>query len=166
MMHLSHQQEEFSRAFIFGVAAAAGLKFSNAATPDDDSVDVTISSRGPRGTTRSPRLDIQTKCQLRAPEGDPISYPLTSKNYEDLRHDDYQAPRILVVVFVPEHVADWTTHSHQEFTMRYCAYWTSLRGLPASSNVYSTTVHLPRTNLFNVAGLEALMHRIGRGDRL
>lgn len=70
------------------------------------------------------------------------------------------------MVFVPEQVADWTTHSHQEFTMRYCGYWTSLRGSAASSNDYSTTVHLPRTNLFNVAGLEALMERIGRGDTL
>ncbi|TMQ03035.1 MAG: DUF4365 domain-containing protein [Deltaproteobacteria bacterium] len=52
------------------------------------------------------------------------------KNYDDLRHTDYVTPRILVVVFVPEQVADWTTHTEQELTMRYCAYWASLRGLP------------------------------------
>lgn len=62
-MYITHQQEEFSRAYLYAVAAAAGLKFQNAAMPDDDSVDVTVSTRGPRGITRSPRLDIQCKCQ-------------------------------------------------------------------------------------------------------
>ncbi|TMQ26840.1 MAG: DUF4365 domain-containing protein [Deltaproteobacteria bacterium] len=74
MMHVRHQQEELSRAFIYAISAAAGLKFNHAATPDDDSVDVTISTRGLRGTTRSPRLDIQTKCQMSEATGDPISY--------------------------------------------------------------------------------------------
>jgi hypothetical protein len=166
MMHITHQQEEFSRAFIYAISAAAGLKFSQAATPDDDSVDVTISTRGLRGTTRSPRLDIQTKCQMGAATGDPISYSLKQKNYDDLRHGDYVTPRILVVVFVPERLADWTAHTEQELTMRYCAYWVSLRGLPPSTNQYSTTVHLPRTNQFNLHGLEMLMDRIGRGDTL
>ena len=132
-MHVTHQQEEFSRAYIYAVAAAAGMKFSPAAAPDDDSVDVMI------------------------------SFPLKAKNYEDLRHTDYQTPRILVVVFVPEQVRDWTAHTEQALVLRYCAYWWSLGGLPASSNQRSTTVHLPRTNLFNVAGLEALMDRIGGG---
>jgi hypothetical protein len=98
--------------------------------------------------------------------GDPISYPLKPKNYEDLRHSDYQVPRILVVVSVPEQVNDWTSHAEQEFTMRYCGYWASLRGLPASSNEYSTTVHLPRAHLFDVAGLKTLMDRIGTGQTL
>jgi hypothetical protein len=166
MMHITHQQEEFSRAFIYAISAAAGLKFSNAAMPDDDSVDVAISARGPRGTIRSPHVEIQCKCQMSAAVGDPIPYPLSSKNYEDLRHGDYQVPRILVVVFVPQQVQDWTSHTEQEFTMRYCAYWASLRGLPPSSNEFSTTVYLPRAHLFNVAGLETLMNRIGRGETL
>jgi hypothetical protein len=166
MMHIPHQQEEFSRAFIYAISAAVGLKFSNAATPDDDSVDVAISARGPRGSIRSPRVEIQCKCQRSAAVGDPIPYPLKSKNYEDLRHSDYQVPRILVVVFVPEQVKDWTSQTEQEFTMRYCAYWASLRGLPPSSNESSTTVYLPRAQLFDVAGLETLMDRIGRGEML
>src|SRR4051812_40901926 len=109
MMHVTQQQEEFSRAYLYAVTAATGLKFQNAAAPDDDSVDATISARGPRGTTRSPRLDVQIKCRMSAAIGDPIPYALSSKNYEDLRHLDYQSPRILVVVFVPELVHSWTS---------------------------------------------------------
>lgn len=164
MMHITHQQEEFSRAYLYAIAAAAGLKFSPAPAPDDDSVDMAISTRGLRGTARSPRLEIQVKCQMSAATGDPIPYALKQKNYDDLRHTDYSVPRILVVVFVPEQAADWTTHTEQELAMRYCAYWVSLRGLPPSTNQHTTTVHLPRKNLFNVQGLEAIMNRIGRGE--
>ncbi len=57
MMHITHQQEEFSRAFIYAISAAAGLKFSNAATPDDDSVDVAISARGTRNHPIPTRRD-------------------------------------------------------------------------------------------------------------
>ncbi len=126
MMHITHQQEEFSRAYLHAIAAGAGLKFDPAGRPDDDSVDVAISTRGLRGTARSPRLEVQVKCQMSAATGDPISYALKQKNYEDLRHTDYGVPRILVVVFVPEQVAVWTTHTEQELMMRYCAYWVSL----------------------------------------
>lgn len=69
MMHITHQQEEFSRAYLHAIAAAAGLKFDPAGRPDDDRVDVAISTRGLRGTTRSPRLEIQVKCQMSAATG-------------------------------------------------------------------------------------------------
>jgi hypothetical protein len=163
-MHISHQQEEFSRAYVYAVAAAAGFKYSPAASPDDDSIDVGVSARGLRGTSRSPKLDIQCKCILGAVAGDPIAYALKQKNYDDLRHDDYLVPRILVVLFVPEDLATWTTHTEQELTMRHCAYWLSLRGLPATANENTTTIRLPRRNQFSVHGLTVIMDRIGQGD--
>jgi hypothetical protein len=98
--------------------------------------------------------------------GDPISYSLPQKNYDDLRHADYMTPRILVVVFVPEQVAEWTACDEHALTMRHCAYWLSLRGLPPSPNEHATTVHLPRANLFDAHGLETLMDRLGRGETL
>jgi hypothetical protein len=162
-MHISHQQEEFSRAYVYAVAAAAGFKYSPAPTPDDDSVDVVVSARGLRGTSRSPRLDIQCKCRLGVPGGDPIAYALKQKNYDDLRHTDYVVPRILVVLFVPEAENEWTTHTERDLTLRHCAYWVSLRGLPETANEHTTTVFLPRQNSFSVAGLTAIMDRIGQG---
>jgi hypothetical protein len=161
-MYPSHQQEEFSRAYVYAVAAAAGFKYSPAPTPDDDSVDVVISTRGLRGISRSPRLDVQCKCVLGAPSGDPIAYALKQKNYDDLRHTDYVVPRILVVLFVPESPAEWTAHTERDLTLRHCAYWTSLRGLPETTNAHTTTVLIPRQNLFSVAGLTSIMDRIGQ----
>lgn len=97
--------------------------------------------------------------------GDPIAYRLNAKNYDDLRHEDYQAPRILVVVFVPEQLDAWTSHAEEGLTLRYCAYWTSLRGR-APSNQMSTTIYLSRANRFSAAALQELMERIGRGEVL
>ncbi len=165
-MYITQQQEEFSRAYVYAIAAAAGLKYSAGAMPDDDSVDATISTRGPRGILRSPRVDLQIKCQRRPAAGDPIPYALPAKNYEDLRHADYATPRILVVVFVPAQVTEWVAHAEHELAVRHCGYWTSLRGHPPSSNEHTTTVYLPRAQPFSAAGLEMIMDRIGRGEPL
>ena len=75
-MYKNFHQEAYSRAYIHAIAAAAGFKYSDGPLPDDDHVDVTITSRGPMGLIRSPKADIQAKCKLGTPEGDPISYAL------------------------------------------------------------------------------------------
>ncbi|MBX3250000.1 MAG: DUF4365 domain-containing protein [Myxococcales bacterium] len=102
-MHVSHRQEAFSRAYVRAVAAAVGFRVQDGTDPDDDSVDLTLAARGPAGTLRSPKLDMQLKCQLGRPAREPSwAYDLKVKNFEELRHVDYQVPRILVVVAVPE----------------------------------------------------------------
>ena len=165
-MYQDFQQEAFSRAYIHAVAAAAGFKYSDGPLPDDDHVDVTITSRGPMGLIRSPKVDIQAKCKLGAPEGDPISYALDVDDYEGLRHLDYASPRVLVVMFVPHDMVFWAEHTEEELALRYCAYWTCLQGHPQSGNKATVTVHLSRTNTFSVAGLTDLMARIGRKESL
>jgi hypothetical protein len=165
-MYRNFRQEAFSRAYIHAVAAAAGFKYTDGPLPDDDHVDVTVASRGAMGLIRSPKVDIQVKCKLGSPEGDPISYALDAEDYEGLRHLDYGSPRILVVVFVPPDIALWTEHAEDGLMLRYCGYWVSLRGCPESSNKTTVTVHLPRANAFGVTGLTEIMARIGRKDLL
>jgi len=70
-------------------------------------------------------------------------------------------PRILIVVLVPNDLTDWLNHSEQELAMRYCGYWISLRGEPATGNTATVTVHLPRTSQFTVAELQSIIQRIG-----
>jgi hypothetical protein len=163
-MHISHRQEAFSLAYVRAVAATAGYRVQDGPQPDDDSVDLTIAARGPGGTVRSPKLDIQLKCLLGLPEGGPTwSYDLKSKNYEDLRHSDLQVPRILVVVAVPLDVSAWLEQDEERLLMRHCGWWTTLRGASASTNVHTVRVHLSRAHRFDVAGLTAMMDRIGQG---
>ncbi|MCB9762212.1 MAG: DUF4365 domain-containing protein [Alphaproteobacteria bacterium] len=163
-MHLTHQQEAFSRAYVRAVAAAASFRVQPGAAPDDDSVDLTIAARGPMGTVRSPKLDVQLKCRLGFPEGSP-TWPcdLEMKNYDDLRPTDVQVPRVLVVVAVPEDVTRWVEQDEQRLLMRHCGWWVSLRGLPTIDNTATRRVQMPRNQIFDVAGLQGIMDRVGQG---
>ncbi|MCK6502146.1 DUF4365 domain-containing protein [Myxococcota bacterium] len=163
-MHITHRQEAFSLAYVRAVAATAGFRVQDGTQPDDDSVDLTIAARGPGGTVRSPRLDLQLKCQLGRPADEPTwPYDLKAKNYEDLRHTDLQVPRILVVVAVPDDVNTWLEQDEERLLMRHCGWWVSLRGLAASTNTNTVRVQVPRAQRFDVAGLTAIMARLGQG---
>jgi hypothetical protein len=154
------QKEEFSRAYIQAIAAVAGYTTSRPSI-DDDSVDLTIASRGGSGTIRSPKLDIQAKCTAKQKPSEPeFSFPLELKNYNDLRPANVMVPRILVVVLVPDDLNDWTNHCEDELTLRRCGYWYSLRGMGDTQNETSVTLKVPRTNSFSVVGLQAIMSRV------
>ena len=152
-------QEQFSKVFIMAVASLAGCAAAEP-RPDDDSVDWTLSCKLPR----RPKLDLQVK-SVSCPAGDGISihYPLKRKNYDELIPTDLLAPRLLVLVTVPADPALWLTLSPEALVLRHCAFWASLRGLPASSNDWSVTVEVPRANLFDVEALTGIMHRISEG---
>jgi hypothetical protein len=47
--------------------------------------------------------------------------------------------------------------------MRRVAYWRSLRGEPAVANKDTRVVHIPRSQRFTVAELQAIMTRISQG---
>jgi hypothetical protein len=166
-MHLSHRQEAFSRAYVRAVAAVVGLRAQDGPEPDDDSVDMTLAARGPGNTVRSPRLDLQLKCQLGPPNhGEDWAYDLKLKNYDDLRPTDVQVPRILVIVAVPEVVEDWIEHGSDHMMLRHSAWWLSLRGLPDTQNTSTVRVRIPWHQRFDVASLTAIMHVLADGGQL
>ncbi len=163
-LYINHQMEQFSRAYVHAVASAAGFNVFPPSEIDNDSVDLTIGDKGPRGTVRSPRIDLQLKSErAEPPTGDPISYGLKTKNYEELRQTDYMVPRVLVLLFVPEAVASWVAHSEQELALRRCAWWVSLRGAPATKNTTNVTIQIARANTFSVEALRTMLERVGHG---
>ena len=152
-------QEQFSKAFILALAALAGCAAAEPA-PDVDSIDWTLSCRLPR----RPKLDLQVKStRLATPEGDHIPYALKRKNYDDLSLPNLLAPRLLVLVLVPEDPAHWLSCSAEQIVLRHGAYWLSLAAAPARDNESSVTVHVPRANLLTVEALSGLMHMINEG---
>ncbi|MGF1472420.1 MAG: DUF4365 domain-containing protein [Rubrobacteraceae bacterium] len=160
---LSQRKEQFSIAYLHAVASVAGYR---TATPnvDDDSIDWCVKARGRHGRIRSPQVDLQLKCteQVACRNGS-FAFPLSVKNYNELRGSDVHVPRILVVVFVPEAIHLWLDQSEERLLMKHCAYWVSLREAAPRSNTASVTVSLPRTNRFTVSALEDMMSRIGNG---
>lgn len=163
-MDLSAQKEQFSRAYVQAVAAVTGFAWS-VPSVDDDSIDMTLSDRGGRGTLRSPKLDLQLKCHASlAPTEPTFSFPIKIKNYDDLRDESVMVPRILVVVLVPERVEEWMSHSEESLALRRCGYWVSLHGLPPTTNTSTVSIEIPRVQCFDPENLAQIMDRIRSGD--
>lgn len=163
-MSLNDLKAEFSHAYVRAIAHAAGYFVQEANRPfDGDGVDLTLLARGPGGAVRSPRLDLQLKATARPPLADPFPFDLDVKNYEELRSQLLQVPRILVVVVVPEDPATWVSATEQELTVRHCGYWKSLRGFAGTNNTAAVRVQMPRAAKFHVAELQSIMNRVQAG---
>ncbi len=122
-MDPSQQKEQFSNAYLRAIAAAAGYNVYKPEV-DDESVDWGIGARGGGGTIRSPRVELQLKCRgRRVLTATELSVSLKRKSYDDLRYDDLQVPRILVVVVVPKDISKWLRQSETSLALRHCGYW-------------------------------------------
>jgi Domain of unknown function (DUF4365) len=91
---------------------------------------------------------------------DPIRYSLKRKNYDHLILTDVLAPRILVVVIVPQEIEEWIALSEEQLVLRRCGYWVSLAGQPQSDNETSVTVSVPRASVLTTDALQGLMHAL------
>lgn len=164
-MDLDQQKEQFSHAYVQAIAAVAGFAWSKP-NVDNDSIDLCLSQKGGNGIIRSPRLDLQLKCAARAiPTEEEFGFSVKLKNHNDLRPTDLMVPRILVVVFVPDHPNEWLNWSEVELVLRRSAYWLNLYGLPDSTNQTGQTVQMKRQQTFTVESLRGIMERIGNGGR-
>lgn len=159
----SLHKEQFSRAYVRAIAAASGYVVYEPSV-DHESVDIGIAS-GALGRLRSPRLELQVKCTTSFTDGNNIAFELKKKNYEDLRHINLLVPRILVVVVVPENIAEWAEHYEEGLMLRRCGYWVSLFGLPEAANRRSVTIYLPRQQRFDSLMLHQMMSVIADGRR-
>src|SRR5687768_6686438 len=89
------RMEQFSRAYVQAVACAAGFKLAESQV-DDDSIDLTLVKRTVNTPVRSPKLDVQLKAtHSECVVGDQVVFPLSIKNYNELRAENYLVPRIL-----------------------------------------------------------------------
>ncbi|HEX5446146.1 MAG TPA: DUF4365 domain-containing protein [Pirellulales bacterium] len=162
-MDLNQRKEQYSHAFVKAVAAVAGFAWYKPSV-DDDSIDLGLAQRGGGGTVRSPRLEMQLKCHAMAiPVEDSFPFWLDLKNYDDLRDERVEVRRILVLVLVPDNLAEYLGESEQELAMRRCGYWLSLRGFPPTENDTGQTVRIPRSQRFTVESLQGMMERISQG---
>ena len=160
-MDSSAQKEEFSRAYVHAVATVAGFTQYEPEV-DDDSIDVGFAARGGGGTVRSPKVDVQLKCTTdKVVFEKELRFPLPIKNYEDLRGEDLQVPRILIVLVVPDDLGEWLEHDETRLVLKRCAWWCSLRDEAPSPNSTNVTIHIPRGQVFNPEALKGIMQRVG-----
>ena len=160
-MDLNKRKERFSLAHINAIAARAGYQMVEPPV-DGDSIDGVL--MGDFG--RRPRIEFQAKATARdVVHGNHIAFPLSIKNYNDLRADTL-TPRILVVILLPDDESQWLAQTADETCLRYCGYWLSLANCPAVANTDNVTVHIPLVNVFDNTQLSALMARAEKGAAL
>jgi hypothetical protein len=162
-MHITARQEQFSRSAVYAIASRAGCAVSER-NVDDDSIDLTLCSKM---LSRRPSVDIQLKCThqdvLRETE---LTYPLSRKNYDDLRFEDLLVPRILIVVLVPAEINDWLHLTEERMLVRGCGYWRSLRGAASTENISTVAIAVPREQMFTPDALTQMMQTIHDGGTL
>jgi hypothetical protein len=163
------QREEISKAYVAAIVARCGYKLGTW-SQDDDCLDVTVGAAGVlgSGTLAGPKIDLQLKCSndQRHIHDEHIAWSLPRAHYDRLRHDSH-TPILLIVLMLPADEHEWISYSHEQLILRRCAYWENLHGRAAlAGEAASTTLHIPKNNLFCPQSLRSMMTRISQGDTL
>ena len=153
------QEELLSIAYAHAVAARAGY-VTAVYEKDRHGIDMRIQAGG----SMRPALELQLKAttNLRDVGNDHFSFPLPRRNY-DLLREKSQTPCLLVVLDLPNDRAQWMTITEDELVIRRRAYWLNLLGWDATTNDTSISVRIPKRNVFDVAGLQALIEQSRTG---
>lgn len=161
-MDINIRKEEFSYAYIYAVASAAGYSCQIASRAMDiGGIDIVISGQEKEYSLYPPRLEVQVKSTSTSViDNEFVRYPLKLKNYNELRKSKTLVPKILILILLPDNPKEWVNHSEAELCLRECGYWLSLKGKPQTRNVESVTVYLPRQQLFTVSAVKNLMEQV------
>lgn len=155
--------EQFSVAYVNAIAARIGLNNAQMSV-DDDSVDLMLMGRGFSGKYRNPQLGLQLKCTSQDVITDGyLKFPLSIKNYNDLRGDDLVCPRYLVVLLVPKDAVDWIVHEDDALLLKHSCYWASIKDHPDTSNKTSVTISIPLDQKLTCDSLLELMNMAATG---
>jgi Domain of unknown function (DUF4365) len=162
-MQLTAKMELLSYKYVETISTSIGVKTS-ATQLDDDSVDITIE----KSAGRRPKIDAQlksTRLDFEILPANAFPFDLKVKNFNDLIPETC-SPRILIVYLLPKDDSEWVKHSLKELSMRGCAYWVSLQGREASSNVSTVRVNVPFENVLSPDNLDALLAKVNNGVEL
>lgn len=164
-MDLNRQKEEFQYAYLYALAAHAGLN-TGAFKVDDDSVDILVAGKGYPSKIRNPQIQIQLKCTAQnLIHGEVIKFRLSRKNYDDLRGDNILTPRYLAVLLVPENTDKWIKYGDNSISLYNNCFWLSLREAP-EINQETVTVDVPLEQRLKTDTLLEMMQAASNGEAI
>lgn len=168
MLTQNHIKEGLSRAFILAVAHRAGLNCAFQAF--DYGLDGTfrdVKMVGNRRVESGFSIDFQAKASENCTFGDDfVTYDLEAKSHKDLVDATVGAPRILIVLALPDDESRWLEVSAESLVLRRSAFWTSLRGQTPTTNKTRQVVKIPRAQVFDVQAVKTLFERVRAGEPL
>jgi hypothetical protein len=162
---LSEMKQQFSLAYVRLVVAAAGCSVKSHST-DYDGVDITIASSADWETFWGPEFELQVKCtsQERVVREDVIAWQMDARPFRKLTNPKRFCPAYLGVLLVPGDPETWLDQDEARLITKSRMYWQRAAELgELRPDAATKTVHLPRSNLFDVAQLHGIMKSIGDG---
>ena len=94
-------------------------------------------------------------------------YKLRRKNYDSLIKSRSGNTILLLLVILPDHVADWITCSESSTLIQYSCYWFCLGGYPESTLKHEDSkvdIQVTQENLLTSASFPLLMQKIADGE--
>jgi hypothetical protein len=155
-------KEEFSYAYVHGVASVAGYICDRSSRQtDNDGIDATIRKPGKGKGRRKGLLDLQIKCSSVESSkvsinDDEIKFTLEVDSYSELIKESV-IPIILVLVLVPNEVGDWTHQSEDSLILKKCGYYKQLQGDPETKNRDNIRISISKKQVFNPDCLNKLV---------
>lgn len=162
---LSEKKQQFSLAYVQLVVAAAGFYVKDPKT-DYDGVDITIVSSAEYDRFYSPQFELQVKCtsQTDIVRQEDAVWRMEAGPFRRLTNKKRFCPAYLGVLVVPADPAAWLVQDETHLITESRMYWARAADLgEIRDDAASITVHLPRSNLFDVAQLRDIMRTIGDG---
>lgn len=165
MLTEEHTKEGLSRAYVQAVGALAGAIVSLNDRGHDYGIDgsfhqvsILHGNRVESGST----LDFQLKATTRITvQEDFIQYQLDSDTINCLasRAKKLRAtPVILIILSLPTQPEEWLQLSEKELILKNCCYWARISSF--TSNVYTATQKISRSQLFTPEKLSVLLEEI------
>jgi len=160
---LPKRQEAISFAYVRAIVAKAGM---NIGLPGDNDVGedfiifpVVKNKKSGRLSKPLKPLYIQVKASYKYDiKDDNIIYDLDVKNYNQLIDDSY-IPFILVLYCMPPTENEWLHVCNDYTALKYCGYWTWLKGDSPSENKETQRIVIPRDRLFTEHSLKEVVRR-------
>lgn len=164
---ITARQEQFSLGFVRMVAAAAGCSVKSHDT-DYDGVDITIVASADYARYYCPEFEMQLKCttqqHLLRPQD--MVWSLKRDRFLKLVNPKRFVPAVLGVLLIPDEPDELLDLSEDGLRTSSRMYWERAANLGGiEDGKASKTVHLPRSNLFDVGGLLRIMQSIGEGGQ-
>lgn len=163
-----HRQEDLGQAYISAVAAKAGFNLSS--DKHDYGYDGTVkdvNNRDGRYVNTGFGFDYQLKSSSNVTfSEDCVIYDLESKNYNDLITEEGLFPKVLILFVLPRDESEWLTVTSDKMTLKKCAWWYSLKGLPQSSNGSKKRIFIPISQIFTPSTAIDIMKKVKGGQEL
>lgn len=157
--------EQFSIGFVRMVAAAAGCSVKSHAT-DYDGVDITVTSSADYEVWHGAEIELQLKCttQQGLLRDESLAWRMEAQALRKLTLKRFTPP-VLGVLLVPRDDECLLDLNEDRLLTESRMYWQHghLLDHNVAADQASKTVHLPRSNLFDVPSLLKIMQEVGEG---